>query len=442
MKKVFLFALIAVLFAACNKKEENMVLPEAEVSFSINESINDGLKSATVDDWVCPSDDQGNLLEPAYAEITIGGTLYTTDVYRLDGKLYTQSIKLGAADATATTYSVSKFLLYSADNVLIRATPEEGSEYAEYVNQPVPFNIDVNAFEKAEIPIEVLCFMPQNYTYFGFTWFASTEIAVREVCFFGDICLNGEPFAPSDFNGSLYGSNVGVDVPAIMKIIVKRNGVEVPNSPFKNIDALNSPLCVQYPDILNVDGEAFTFELQLWLPDGNGFSYQTYATYTATDDGALDIDAGVDGIVDFVVGTCGVEGVADATFDFLYAPHFVLTDPSEQNPINQTNDKPWYSYEVNGLCIEFTLHNPTNFPAWFDFQIDGNPGTFVPGTSDILITQGILAGTQVGNLYSNTKVLPGQTVVDTRCGSNEIKVATHFGPEQQWYLDWATFTAN
>src|SRR5690606_5839422 len=163
-----------------------------------------------------------------------------------------------------------------------------------------------------------------------------------------------------------------------------------------------------YPDILNVDGEVFTFELQLWLPDGNGFSYQTYATYTATDDGALDIDAGDDGIVDFVVGTCGVDGVADATFNFLYVPHFVLTDASTQNPINEANgNKPWYSYEINGLCIEFTLHNPTSSPAFFDFQIDGDPGTYSPTFSPILISEGPLDGEYVGNLFSYTQVPAG-----------------------------------
>lgn len=375
MKKVFLFALIAVLFAACNKKEEDMVLPEAEVSFSINESINDGLKSATVDDWdgVCATDDDGNILEPAYAEITIDGTPYTPDVYRLDGKLYTQSIKL---DATVTTHTVSKFLLYSAGDVLIRATPETGSDYAEYVSKPVSFTFDVNAFEKAEIPIEVLCFMPQNYTLFGFTWFASTEIAVREVCFFGDICLNGEPFAPVDFNGSLYGNNVGVDVPAIMKIIVKRNGQEVPNSPFKNVGALNSPLCVQYPDILNVDGEVFTFDLQLWLPDGNGFSYQTYATYTATDDGALNIAAGVDGIVDFVVGTCGVEGVADQTFEFLWsAPRCVPAEllagseaavSSSTQTLNLAGAE--WTISLNADCSVTFCLKPLLFDNWYSLK--------------------------------------------------------------------------
>lgn len=375
-------------------------------------------------------------LVPSYAKIKIDGVEYTTDVYRLDGKLYTQSIKLDVG-----TYSVSDFLLYSADNTLIMATPETGSAYASYVSKPVAFDITVNAFEKAEIPIEVLCFVPQNYTYFGFTWFASTEIAVRKVCFFGDICLNGEPFAPADFNGSLYGSNVGVDVSAIMKIIVKRNGQEVPNSPFKNLDALNSPLCVQYPDLLNVTGEVFTFELQLWLPDANGFSYQTYAIYTATDGGALNVLPGADGVLDFVVGTCG-NGGADQTFDFIYVPHFVLTDPSEQNAINKAaGTRPYFNYVINGLEITFELVNPNNYDQYFDYQVDDEAGTTY-SFSGTVITEGPLTGQLYGDLYNSTKVLANATKTIVVSGTSKIRIGLHHGPERLNYIDWATFTAN
>lgn len=123
-------------------------------------------------------------------------------------------------------------------------------------------------------------------------------------------------------------------------------------------------------------------------------------------------------------------------------PKFVLTDASEQNALNAVSlDKPWYTQEIDGLCIDFTLHNPTSEPAWFDFQIDANPGSFFAGLSDILITEGPLNGQFVGNLYSSTKLLKGETKTVTKCGNDEIKMGIHFGPEQLWYLDWATFTA-
>jgi len=123
-------------------------------------------------------------------------------------------------------------------------------------------------------------------------------------------------------------------------------------------------------------------------------------------------------------------------------PTFVLTHASTQNPLNQVSgDKPWYTQQINGLCIDFTLHNPTSRVAWFDYAIDGALGSNISGLSDILIHEGPLNGQLVGPLYSDIGVAAGQTVTDTRCGTSEIKMAIHYGAEQLWYLDWATFTA-
>ena len=309
--------LMAVVLFSCKKDKEESA-SQQEVSFQANQIIPDGgLKSTNAFDVQCSE------TEPSNAHIVIGGVAYDPSVYRVDGILYTQSIKLDAG-----SYNVTEFFLYKDtgpagyDNLdeIVMATPAEGSTYAVYTTPDLPHPFTVSAFTKTQVPMQVLCFEPNVYDEFGFNWFAIGEVVLREACFFGDICLNGEPFVPADFNGSLYGSNVGVDVPAIMNIIVKRGGVEVPNSPFTNEGALTSPLCVQYPDNLNVDGEVFTFELQLWLPDGIGFSYQTYATYTATDDGAISTNPGADGVFDFVVGTCGYQGDADQTFNFLFVP--------------------------------------------------------------------------------------------------------------------------
>jgi predicted ribosomally synthesized peptide with SipW-like signal peptide len=129
--------------------------------------------------------------------------------------------------------------------------------------------------------------------------------------------------------------------------------------------------------------------------------------------------------------------------NFKCSKEFVLTHASTQNPINQANGtKPWYSYAINGLCIDFTLHNPTGYPAYFDYAIDGDPGYFVAGVSDVIAHEGPYNLQALGNLHiNNTNVPAGQTVTVERCGNSEIKIAIHYGAEQLWYLDWATFTA-
>lgn len=97
-----------------------------------------------------------------------------------------------------------------------------------------------------------------------------------------------------------------VDEEAAIRVIVKRNGVEVPNSPFNNlaIYGTGQVLCVQYPDYLRLP-DTFTFELQVWVPSTTPgvFVWQTYATYTTDDDTPL-TQLGTNGVVDFAIGDC------------------------------------------------------------------------------------------------------------------------------------------
>ncbi len=344
MKRIVLVFLASALIFSCQKKELKTIQMQQDVVFNVSQiDPGSGLKSTA--DWTCPTDTEGNLLEPVSAEIDIDDgtttTTYSPAVFRLDGNLYTQAIKLPAAQSGPTTYTVTRFVLKDAGGTIIMATPITGSDYSEYVSQGVTFTFEVNAFAKAEVPVEVLCFLPEDYTYFGFDWFNVTEIVVREVCFFGDICLDGNPWSPSDFDGSMYDGDqppagTQPDMPAIFEVHVYKDGVEVPHSPFTNgtVEAnygVGSPLCVQYPDNLNVTGEEFTFELWVLVPDcGGTFDYRLYHTFTLTDDGTLpDVDA--DGVTDFVIGSCNLSNtdLAMNHFDWL-----VLQDLFDENNSN------------------------------------------------------------------------------------------------------------
>jgi len=123
-------------------------------------------------------------------------------------------------------------------------------------------------------------------------------------------------------------------------------------------------------------------------------------------------------------------------------PVFRLETASAQNALNQVNrNYPWYTYEIDGLCIDFSLHNPNTWPAYFDFQIDNAPGTFVPGESDVIAHEGPFNGLLLGDQYSYISVPAGDAVNIEKCGTSEIKVGIHFGAEQRSYLDWATFVS-
>ena len=246
------------------------------------------------EEWYCV--DNFMDIEDLTARIRIDGFVdpFTPDVFIIDGKLYTQSIKLASRP---TPYVVTEFVLLDGDGEIIMATPEIGSEYADYVGNPVSFEFYVNDFEKAQVNVDVLCFIPAEYNAFGFTWFNIGRIIIHEAWFFGDVCIDEVEL----FEGSLYDTHFGpfvdgfYDVQAIFQVVVKNNGVQVGETfTNENWTEFDKPLSVKYPEYLDMDNSNITFELWVLHPT-DGFVYIT----------TFDLDDLVEGeVVNFVMGGC------------------------------------------------------------------------------------------------------------------------------------------
>jgi hypothetical protein len=166
-KQIIIAIIIMVTFWGCQKKEDTSILVQQYVAFSISQTTPNSLKNQV--EVLCPLDESGNLKTPTIARIIVNGVEYNPEVYFLNGKLYTQSIKLALPGGVEASYTISHFaLLESIDGDIIMATPAKGSFYAAYVNTGVDFDINVTPFGKTEVPIEVLCFMPAAFELFGF----------------------------------------------------------------------------------------------------------------------------------------------------------------------------------------------------------------------------------------------------------------------------------
>ncbi len=138
MKKLLFLILLLIPLVSCQKKEADPVFNEQDVVFNAMEIIpSQGLKSTEL--WECKD------LEPDYAHITINGLDYFPALFSLDGKLYTQAIKLPPGD-----YTVSQFLLMDdggtprnvdiTDDQIVHGIPEAASAYAIYVIQTPGFH--------------------------------------------------------------------------------------------------------------------------------------------------------------------------------------------------------------------------------------------------------------------------------------------------------------
>ena len=332
MKKLLILTAAWCILLGCQKQDEGPAFVTQEVVFSAMEILSgSGLKSTG--NWECKD------LTIDYARIKIDDNYYYTDVYRLDGRLYTQALKFDVPEEGSKTFGINEFFLmhdFGVQNLypdlndsIVMATPSENGIYKEYVTDPVTLDFEVNAFAKAEVPIDVLCFQELLFGNFGFDWKQVTQIAIIEQCFFGDVCLDGNPYVPGDYAGSAYAgqaNGVQEDVPAIFEVRVFKTEpggqpVQVPGSPFSNLAWLGegAPLCVEYAEQVTLDGEVFTFELWVLVKTATPgiFDYQHYATYTCTDEEMIP-ETGPENVVDFAIGECSP--MSTNNYDWLPPP--------------------------------------------------------------------------------------------------------------------------
>ncbi len=241
-----------------------------------------------------------------YCYIEIDTMVFRPFTYLLDGKIYTQSIKL-----TPGSYTLNKFLMMSnnntpddySDDVIVLAAPMEGSEYSTFVSQAAGFSFIVNHLKKANVNVEVILFSPADYDKFGFDIDVLPATTIREQKFIGVLF----PKHPADYVNSLYlnqSSGLQNEMPAIFSIDVFRNGRFVKT--VGNEDQLGETfVSVTYPDGDNtVDN--YRFDLKVYVRKGLSFGYKYVKSWEFSDD--MVIPAEADSIVHFILSECGSSG--------------------------------------------------------------------------------------------------------------------------------------
>ena len=282
---------ILILISACQKNDSTTPSDEDQgVAFILDASST--LKSAD-----CFSK------QADYAKVVISETTYKVAVFYINDKPYTNTLKLPKGN-----YTLTEFMLMddnntpddTSDDVLIAATPHEGSEFSKYVEQALNIEFSVEAFNKTELGVSVLCYQESDYSQFGFIYYGIGQVVVREQFFFGDICI----CRLDDYENSLYAnqsSGLQLDMPAITKIEVWRNGVKFEEFNNEEWYGEGQPLRVRYADVL-YNEDFFEFKLFVLVRQGSDINYVHFHSWKFKDDEL--IPSGNDGVVDFVLGNC------------------------------------------------------------------------------------------------------------------------------------------
>ncbi|MCB2207586.1 MAG: hypothetical protein KQH67_04760 [Bacteroidetes bacterium] len=329
MKKVILLFLIAATIVSCNKNETTTPAEksEAELAFNVTTIFPDANREWEYDVPECDPTAVAVTAKFKLAEIEGPDDGYfNVDVFYTNDSLYTQVLKVNLTECDddgdgCCTFTLTEFYLLDANGVEIKAMPAVDSEFFEFVTNPEELTFEVCAFKKTQVYVDVLCFEEHLYELFGFYWFNITEITVREMCFFGDICISyfDNPFTDWQEIDNLYqGQTNGIqaDMPAIFTLMVYtwdddandwtanprewNNEYYADGSPWLGE---NDPLCIRYADYDNAIDQ-YKVEVYVYGPYGPfGYPAQPTGVWYFTDN-AQSLDLNQDGVVDFVLGDC------------------------------------------------------------------------------------------------------------------------------------------
>lgn len=162
MKKFLGVICLGIIMLSCGKDSNDDVNPvkHLELSFSVMPvTAGEGMK-----DWECQTG------QADYLQVVLNNQEYFLKVFRLNGLLYSESIRDKLETGTDSVLCcISKFILWSggrepdailpgADDTALMGTPLITSFYSQYVVNPLNYQVKIPVTEHFSIPMEVLCF--------------------------------------------------------------------------------------------------------------------------------------------------------------------------------------------------------------------------------------------------------------------------------------------
>lgn len=262
-------AILAMVFSSCSKEEttDSSKIRDGETAtLSLGAILNQAVnKAATKQSAEELPDCSGT--EPAWAYISLA---YDTDgADDTDGYDETLEVTVGISEdetgyftlyddeleipipqgETSVAVRLVDFWVYNdvpdplnvdAPGTVIWLAPQEGSDFAAFVDDPLPIDFDLMAGSKNYQDVEVLCFDNREVNKFGYQFFDIHATEMIQFCIFGNYCPpSGRHYTASymvevwEMNGEMRGDQLYTEIAEIEV----ENGV-----PYAE------PLCFYLPD--------------------------------------------------------------------------------------------------------------------------------------------------------------------------------------------------
>lgn len=266
-------SVFALMFTSCSKEEANAPLDDQKAVLSFGTVLNAFAQKSAAKQQDFP-DCSGD--EPAYAwiSLTYGDSNEEVDVVveiLSDGgeyfTAYEPLLEIPVPDGNSVEVTLWEFKIFNSGGVdnpdnLIWIAPKEGSDYANFVTNPLGenFTITLQAGSKTYTDVEVLCFDRREVNRYGYQFFDIITEELVPLCFFANYCPtpNGrDRVANYSLDLYYYSGESGTETPESDPEVFELIPLET-DSPVTNVDGdtfYADPLCVAIPKPQNDEAE-------------------------------------------------------------------------------------------------------------------------------------------------------------------------------------------
>lgn len=246
-------AVCAMVFTSCSKEEENVNsdnTDKATLSFGaiLNDLVNQSSnkQSDPGDLPVCTDGAVASYVHIALYENgqpVVGSTSAPFRVDLVGGQVFTEEVP--ELELDPGTYSLEHFMVYDSAGNLLWVAPRGGA-LAEFVENPLPLNIELGAGVKKYVDVSVICYDNRDVVEYGYLFFDLDTNEAIEFCIFGNYCPPSGRHYPAEYSVSVWSGTSTAGTPLY---------TNVPNETgtYANGDFYAEPLCFALPDTDGLD---------------------------------------------------------------------------------------------------------------------------------------------------------------------------------------------
>lgn len=283
MKNFSLFLLVFSVFllSSCSSDDYNKISNKSETaSISFGAILNDQISRS-----VNSRSPIGNLptcsdAVPAFVEVILsqnGSPVLGTnnDPLRLnvnstpydsdgDGEEEYFTEESGSLELEPGTYTLEYFVVLDQDENELWLAPIENETpgFSNFVNNPLPMDINLAAGVKKYVPVDVLCFDNRFVNQYGYMFFNLENMEVIPFCIFGNFCFeNGRHTEATWFSVSVWKYSGDPERPQGENLYTDQKNVIMITRYDGYSETSAQPLCLALPDTEGTD--EYYFEITL-----------------------------------------------------------------------------------------------------------------------------------------------------------------------------------